>query len=363
MAPRIGRPSGFLPRLPSRLPPPSSVHDGVSLLRQVLLWLPPPSCGICGTPFPQQIPPYVSTAGGAGVGVCPFWRRRRVDHGAWAAVGEGVPEVGLSGAPVTATPKRRCRTLVLGGARRGPLRRLERNLQSTPLRECRRDGGRSGSSAGVFALLPCACPSFGARYRRTYCGNRPRCPDGSRHGQTGGVAWRRGGVYDSLPQHRRAALMSFSPLRAPAAASPTSGQVDTTPDHRGFDYPREDVPAWQGLLVEGGKAAECSWVSLPAWWWGSGVDVVDAPRPQGASHRGRAHVECPVQVAETGGCVGRALMWCSCSGTREVQPWRRSSVSPPARCRSSAGHRARIAPAAPLVFRLHAAVWRDYTAR
>lgn len=33
------------------------------------------------------------------------------------------------------------------------------------------------------------------------------------------------------------------------------------------------------------------------------------------------------------------------------------------RCRSSAGHRARIAPAAPLVFRLHAAVWRDYTAR
>jgi len=42
VAPRIGRPCGFLPRLPSRLPPPSSVHHGVSLLRQVLLWLPLP---------------------------------------------------------------------------------------------------------------------------------------------------------------------------------------------------------------------------------------------------------------------------------------------------------------------------------
>ena len=184
-----------------------------------------PSCGICGTPFPQQIPPYVSTAGGAGVGVCPSWRRRRVDHGAWAAVGEGVPEVGLSGAPVTATPKRRRRTHPCSW--RGQL--LVVLLGCSPY--CRAFVRALAHVTGALTAVI-------------------RCPDGSRHGQTGGVAWRRGGVYDSLPQHRRAALMSFSPLRAPAAASPTSGQVDTTPDHRGF-VPARGCPRLAGLAGRG----------------------------------------------------------------------------------------------------------------
>jgi hypothetical protein len=232
-----------------------------------------PSCGICGTPFPQQIPPYVSTAGGAGVGVCPSWRRRRVDHGAWAAVGEGVPEVGLSGTPVTATPKRRCRTHPCSW--RGQL--LVVLLGCSPY--CR-------------ALVRALAHVTGALTAVI------RCPDGSRHGQTGGVAWRRGGGL-RLPSTASTGPLSCRshrferPLRRRRPQGRSTRLLTIA-----ASFPREDVPAWQGLLVEGGKAAECSWVSLPAWWWGSGVDVVDAPRPQGASHRGRAHVECPVQVAE-----------------------------------------------------------------
>lgn len=223
MAPRIGRPSGFLPRLPSRLPPPSSVHDGVSLLRQVLLWLPPSFLRYLWHSFPATDTAVCVDRRGAGV--CPSWRRRRVDHGAWAAVGEGVPEVGLSGAPVTATPKRRCRTHPCSW--RGQL--LVVLLGCSPY--CR-------------ALVRALAHVTGALTAVI------RCPDGSRHGQTGGVAWRRGGVYDSLPQHRRAARMSFSPLRAPAAASPTSGQVDTTPDHRGF-VPARGCPRLAGLAGRG----------------------------------------------------------------------------------------------------------------
>ena len=122
MAPRIGRPSGFLPRLPSRLPPPSSVHDGVSLLRQVLLWLPPSFLRYLWHAFPATdtavcVDRRRGGRGSVSVLAAPQGRPRCVG----AAVGEGVPEVGLSGAPVTATPKRRRRTLVLGGARRGLL--------------------------------------------------------------------------------------------------------------------------------------------------------------------------------------------------------------------------------------------------
>lgn len=231
-----------------------------------------PSCGICGTPFPQQIPPYVSTAGGAGVGVCPSWRRRRVDHGAWAAVGEGVPEVGLSGAPVTATPKRRCRTHPCSW--RGQL--LVVLLGCSPY--CR-------------ALVRALAHVTGALTAVI------RCPDGSRHGQTGGVAWRRGGVYDSLPQHRRAALMSFSPLRAPAAASPTSGQVDRTPDHRGF-VPARGCPRLAGLAGRGRQGSRVFLGVIARLVVGEWGRRCGCPTAAGASHRGRAHVECPVQVAE-----------------------------------------------------------------
>lgn len=94
--------------------------------------------------------------------------RRRVDHGAWAAVGEGVPEVGLSGAPVTATPKRRRRTHPCSW--RGQL--LVVLLGCSPY--CR-------------ALVRALAHVTGALTAVI------RCPDGSRHGQTGGVAWRRGG--------------------------------------------------------------------------------------------------------------------------------------------------------------------------
>ena len=125
-----------------------------------------PSCGICGTPFPQQIPPYVSTAAG----------RECVRPGGAAGSttvrgpqwGRGVPEVGLSGAPVTATPKRRRRTHPCSW--RGQL--LVVLLGCSPY--CR-------------ALVRALAHVTGALTAVI------RCPDGSRHGQTGGVAWRRGG--------------------------------------------------------------------------------------------------------------------------------------------------------------------------
>ena len=225
MAPRIGRPSGFLPRLPSRLPPPSSVHDGVSLLRQVLLWLPPS--------FLRYLWHCLSRN-----------RYRRMCRPPAGREWECVRPGGAAGSTTVRGPQwgRGCPRL----ACRAPQSRPPRNADAEPTLVL--GGASSGSSAGVFALLPCACPSLahvtGALTAVI------RCPDGSRHGQTGGVAWRRGGVYDSLPQHRRAALMSFSPLRAPAAASPTSGQVDTTPDHRGF-VPARGCPRLAGLAGRG----------------------------------------------------------------------------------------------------------------
>ena len=225
MAPRIGRPSGFLPRLPSRLPPPSSVHDGVSLLRQVLLWLPPSFLRYLWHSFPAT-----DTA------VCVDRRRGGSGSVSVLAAPQGRPRcVGRSGG---------------GGARGWPVGRPSHGHPETPMP----NPPLFLAGPALVVLLGCSpyCRAL-VRALAHVTGALTaviRCPDGSRHGQTGGVAWRRGGVYDSLPQHRRAALMSFSPLRAPAAASPTSGQVDTTPDHRGF-VPARGCPRLAGLAGRG----------------------------------------------------------------------------------------------------------------